>query len=66
MNDRDKNFGPHVKAFYGKLNGSELTPFVAVSPDDDAEYGEWMTVKQAETFAKNILKAVDHLRKVKP
>ena len=60
-----KSFGKYVRAFFGHMNGSPLRPFVGVSPNDNAEFGEWLTPKDAERFANNILKAVAFLRKEK-
>lgn len=62
-NKKTKCFGKHIKAFHGHVNGGPLRPYVGVAPNDDVEFGEWLSLRQAESLAKNILKAVAHLRK---
>lgn len=59
---KSKLFGKHVIAFRGRLNNQPLRPFVGVSADDSGENGEWLTLRQAEALANNILRAVAYLR----
>jgi hypothetical protein len=60
---KSKYFGKHIQAFHGSVNGGSLRPFVSVAPNDDGEFGEWLSIRQAESLANNILKAVAYLRK---
>lgn len=57
-----KNFGPHVRGFYGSVNGGPRKPFIGVAPNDDGEFGEWLTPKQAEALIAQMQKALAYLK----
>jgi hypothetical protein len=62
---KGKTFGKHVRAFHGRINSSPLKPLIAVSPDDDVDdacMAPWLSPREAETLARNLLKAVAYLR----
>ena len=62
---KQKTFGKHVRAFHGRINSSPLKPLIAVSPDEDVSdacMAPWLSPREAETLARNLLKAVAYLR----
>lgn len=62
--DGNKKFGKHVAVFSGKKNGGRLTSYVSFSfePLDNGYLGEWLTIKDAERHANNLLKAVAFIK----